>query len=521
MDNSGAIGRVTTGHHGQVRGLDLSRRSSQFEGRFGRMFRTLPPAKFDEDMLNDLARAMTADADPVATTATEDQQRELDGDDEENIGSLDNPGISAGYTYLAQFIDHDLTFDPASSLQRLDDPDGLVDYRTPRFDLDCVYGRGPDDQPYLYRQDGRKMLLGQPLTGNPNDPNAREVPRNSAEAGEPARALVGDPRNDENVIVSQLQSAMLRFHNRLADLLPAANFEEIQRNVRWHYQWIVLHDFLPTIIGQQNFSDIMGQVKPGETSLAEPPQLKFYKVKKEAFMPIEFSVAAYRFGHSMVRPFYRLNASTSPRIPIFSTTGESLVGFDAFRKDWAIDWKLFFKMDGEPTGGSKRVQPAYKIDTSVVNPLGNLPPSIARNPASLAQRNLVRGWRMELPSGQEVARTMGIPIIPDEQLTVGKATEADHTKNRKLTDLSPRFADNAPLWYYILAEAQQQFVNNQTPLRLGKVGGRIVGEVLVGLLLADNHSFLRQNPNFKPRPDLMSDAGKFGIVELLQQSSLA
>src|SRR5207253_4018255 len=115
-----------------------------------------------------------------------------------------------GYTYLGQFIDHDLTFDPVSSLQRQNDPDGLVDFRTPRFDLDCVYGRGPDDQPYLYRNDGLHMLLGEPLTGNEDDPGARMVPRNKPEAGDPVRALLGDPRNDENVIVSQLQSAMIR-----------------------------------------------------------------------------------------------------------------------------------------------------------------------------------------------------------------------------------------------------------------------------------------------------------------------
>ena len=137
QDTGAAVVRKTTGHHGEVRGLNLSRRSSQFEGRFGRMFRTLPAAQFDEQMLRKLADAMSAEAEDAPTPETE-------ADDEEN------PAISAGYTYLGQFIDHDLTFDPASSLERQNDPDGLVDYRTPRFDLDCVYGRGPDDQPYLY-----------------------------------------------------------------------------------------------------------------------------------------------------------------------------------------------------------------------------------------------------------------------------------------------------------------------------------------------------------------------------------
>src|SRR5207249_3346102 len=136
-----------------------------FEGRFGRMFRTLPPAEFVEDDLIALAEAMIAEHEDPPTPETED-------DDEEN------QGISAGYTYLGQFIDHDLTFDPASSLQKQNDPEALEDFRTPRFDLDCVYGRGPNDQPYLYEDKGVRMLLGRRLTGNRRDRGTHDVPRN-------------------------------------------------------------------------------------------------------------------------------------------------------------------------------------------------------------------------------------------------------------------------------------------------------------------------------------------------------
>ena len=502
---------ASTGRHGEVRGLGLARRSSQFEGRFGRLFRTLPAARFDQTMLQDLARGMTAPAD---VPTPEDQI-----DDEENVGTATDPGISAGYTYLGQFIDHDLTFDPVSSLQRQNDPDALVDYRTPRFDLDCVYGRGPDDQPYLYRDDGRTMLLGAPLTANATDPNPRGLPRNTPAFGDPARALVGDPRNDENVIVSQLQSAMLRFHNRMATVLGAsAGFEEIQRMVRWHYQWIVLHDFLPTVIGKETTDEILG-LSNGSTTAN--PQLKFFKPEKEAFMPLEFSVAAYRFGHSMVRPIYRLNQNAD-RLPIFSMDGKDLRGFRPFSADLAIDWSLFFRLNpNSPSTGKDRLQPAYKIDTSLVNPLGTLPASIAVNPSSLAERNLLRGWRLELPSGQAVARAMGIEPIADEHLKVGKANESDTPTNRPITDISPKFAGNAPLWFYILSEAQQVFQNNQTPIRLGKVGGRIVGEVFVGLMLADGHSYLRQNLNFLPNTELAADNGTFDMAQLLKQAMQA
>lgn len=510
MQQATAVGfmpRKPMGRHGELRGLESSDRSDRFEGRFGRIFRTLPAAQFDAGILHELAAAMTADFEATQTPETE-------ADDEENTG------ISAGYTYLGQFIDHDITFDPASSLQRQDDPQALVDFRTPRFDLDNVYGRGPDDQPYLYRADGLHMLLGDALTGNPDDPKAHGVPRNTPEPNEPARAMLGDPRNDENVIVSQLQASMLRFHNRMIDVLGSTDFEHVQRQVRWHYQWVVLHDFLPTIIGTDNMINLFGKTKDGSIDFASHPNLRLYKPKHSAFLPVEFSVAAYRFGHSMVRPIYRLNQNTD-RLMIFSNTGESLVGFRKFPTNLAIDWNLFFKSGNPPATGPKRVQPAYKIDTSLVNPLGSLPASVAVNPSVLAERNLLRGWRMSLPSGQSVAHKLGIPVIPDDKLKVGKATEADTAGNKSITDISPKFAGNAPLWYYVLAEAQQQFQTNDTPIHLGPVGGRIVGEVITGLLYEDSHSYVRQHPNFTPIKEFLSDAGEFKMADLLRQARQA
>jgi len=505
-------------HHGTlIRGADLIPRSDFTEGRFGRMFRTLHPARHSEGDLLKLGTMMTADADPPTP---EDQI-----DDEENVGTKADPGISAGYTYLGQFIDHDLTFDPASSLQKQNDPDALEDFRTPRFDLDNVYGRGPDDQPYLYRNNGLHLLQGEPLTGNADGSPVRDLPRNTPAAGEPARALIGDPRNDENVIVSQLQGMFTRFHNRMVDFLQERNgsttFEEAQRLVRWHYQWVVLHDFLPTIAGKPVMAAVLPSMKAGDSTLTNPPNLKFYKVKKSAFMPVEFSVAAYRFGHSMVRPIYRLSRSLPGRFEIFSADpNTSLTGFRAFPRNWAIDWPLFFRQGNPPATGPARVQPAYKIDTSLVNPLGSLPPSVGGDHPSLPQRNLVRGLRMGLPSGQTVARHMGIEPIPDDKLKVGKATEATAASNPILGSVSPNFRDNAPLWFYILAEAQQAFSKNTTPIRLGPVGGRIVTEVFVGLMWEDRHSYLRQKPEFKPFDEFIVN-GEFNMAALLAQAAKA
>ena len=210
------------------RGLMSTKRSPFFEGHFGRMFRALPMAKFgttdDENIKNltGLGSAMSADFDPPK-----------DGKDDEESG------IPALYTYLGQFIDHDITFDPASVLQKQNDPDALVDFRTPALDLDNVYGRGPSDQPYMY-DGGNAFLLGDALQGG--DPRAKDLPRNTAN---PRRALIGDPRNDENTIVSQLQGLFLRFHNRTVDENPGLELAEIQRLVRYHYQYVVLNDFLP------------------------------------------------------------------------------------------------------------------------------------------------------------------------------------------------------------------------------------------------------------------------------------
>jgi hypothetical protein len=459
------------------------------------MFRSLPAAEHEEADLVALGDAMTA---------------EPEGEADENVlDAEENRGIAAGYTYVGQFIDHDITFDPASSLQKQNDPDGLVDFRTPRFDLDSVYGRGPDDQPYLYEPNGRRLLLGGPLTGNADDPDTRDLPRNGAT---PARALIGDPRNDENVIVSQLHGIFTRFHNRIADLFPDATFSEVQRIVRWHYQWAVLHDFLPTVAGEKNVFAVLPSLRHDTSIYKDKPDLRFFHWRNDPFMPIELSVGAYRFGHSMVRPEYRLSTGLPPSFPIFSTTELDLRGFQTFPSVWAIEWKLFFHINsGSSNVGPNRVQPAYKIDTSLVDPLRNLP-FITDGFPSLAERNLRRGRTMGLPSGQTIARHMCIEPIPDDKLRVGKATEEDGPDNPRLVDISPKFADNAPLWYYVLAEAQQQFEDDDTPIHLGPVGGRIVTEVIAGLILGDNHSYLAQQPCWQP---LFQRHKKFGFAELI------
>ena len=303
----------------------------------------------------------------------------------------------------------------------------------------------------------------------------------------------------------------------MVDLFPHEPFEKVQQRVRWHYQWVIIHDFLPTIMGQE----MVDKVYP---SPDQKPDLQFYHWYKFPYMPVEFSVAAYRFGHSMVRPEYRLNTTLPNRFDIFSSDpATSLTGFREFPSPWAIDWRLFYDFGNNANQFSKeRIQPAYKIDTSLVNPLKNLPTIIATQVGNLAQRNLLRGLSMGLPSGQDVARAMRLPVIPDDLLKVGKANQDGVNKdNMPLVSIDKSFKNKAPLWFYVLAEAMQEFKNNDTPIRMGPVGGRIIGEVFFGLLDGDSHSYINQHPHFTPDKQFLNAAGKFGIAELITQAKQA
>jgi hypothetical protein len=460
-------------------------------------------------------------------TSVADPQDPKDGPDSEESG------IPAAYTYFGQFIDHDLTFDPASSLQKQNDPDALVDFRTPQFDLDNVYGRGPDDQPYIYNADSRTFVLGTELTGAPK--LARDLQRNSQD---PARALIGDPRNDENVIVSQLQGLWHRFHNRIAADHPSWSFQRVQQEVRFHYQWILLHDFLPTVIAEEVLDGVLPADDSGKL-IVDKANLKFFHYRDSAFMPLEFSAAAYRFGHSMVRPGYRLNDGVRP-VPIFKLgdTAVDLRGFKAPKPNWALDWRRFIDLvpldygtlvdnpDQNDPKNQNRLQLAYKIDTSLVNPLGVLPKSVAVNPNVLAQRNLERGWRMRLPTGQDIARAMGLVPLTDDRIIIGKFTgnKADIVSPIDKVGDGTSFVGNCPLWTYVLAETVESDVivktlegnKSITTRKLGPVGGRIVAETFVGLLLADSSSYVSLNPLWEPT-DLTVN-GVFGLRELIQRA---
>lgn len=463
-------GDVMHRQHGTgTRGLDAVPQAPSYEGRFGRMFRSLATFKQPDELLERLANGMR----------------------EEAGISPDNPEIPAGYTYLGQFIDHDITFDPTSSLQRMNDPEGLVNFRTPRFDLDSLYGSGPADEPFQYDEasGGVKLLVGK---GRHTDTGAEttddDLPRNVQ-----GRALIGDPRNDENIIVSQLHLAFLKLHNRFIDevgtnqgLVGEDLFKEAQRLTRWHYQWVVVHDFLERTVGK----DVLDSILLTDENGVRKVELRHYKWKVQPFMPVEFSVAAYRFGHSQVRPAYSIN-DTVQNLPIFSPNPgvgplEDFRGFRFLPQAWTVDWSFFFD-----TGGPRTSRQASRaIDTKLAEGLFSLPGAPA-GMDSLALLNLRRGRALGLPSGQRVATAVGVPDLTREELG---------------------FWEPAPLWFYVLKESELRHGGT----RIGPVGGRIVAEVLLGLLAGDPLSWINAEPTWTPTiPDADGD-GKITMVDLLR-----
>lgn len=494
------------------------------------MFRALQPARWKEEHLLELGKSM------VGEPALEDKKLG-ERDDEEN------PGIPAGYTYLGQFIDHDLTFDPVSSLDRQNDPDALVDFRTPRFDLDSLYGRGHADQPYLYDS---------VIPGHFRFPANGDLPRTDGGV-----ALIGDPRNDENRIVSQLHVLFLRFHNAVLRKLEHRGastehlFATAQREVRWHYQWIVVHDFLRRLCGADTLSDVLhaeAYVSAGQSFNVSRAHLKFFKWRKDPFIPIEFAGAVYRFGHSMVRPSYHLNRAqqaatealrsvhkrASWRVPFFAAIGDNLNGFspmpDPNPFPLRIEWAFFFDL-----GAKNKPQPSYKIDTSLGDPLAQLfaanvvqpDPTHARR-GLLSVRNLLRGQAFGLPSGQDVARAMGIPPLTAAELDLKSRevrtrlddprpgdpppSQGDADATRPMAkEAQEAFAESTPLWFYILREAELRKEGKQ----LGPVGARLVAEVFAGLLAGDPHSYLSVEPNWSPRLGIFA-RDHFDMPELIR-----
>jgi hypothetical protein len=427
--------------------------------------------------------------------------------------------IPAAYTYFGQFVSHDITLELESDeISNLNDPElkplsrdvirsNIKNRRTPFPDLDSVYGVTRDGTPVprvcselVVSPVSRSPKLG-PRPSNKDMNN--DVPRRprSEDPMTDREALIGDARNDENLILSQMHVAFLRAHRSLLRD-RGLTFNEARKTLAQHFQWLIIDDFLKTIAGEEVVNNILTY------------GFKFYRPPKCGscaciYMPLEFSVAAYRFGHSMVRSSYDYNdnfrdATLNQLFSLTAFSGE-LDNFEHVPESWIIQWEKFLH------GGNN----ARKIDTRIVEPLYALPGGTGRPEqgakSSLAVRNLLRGYLLRMPVGQRVAQALGIPVLTRQEIE----RVASEVSQKQVEVLQrSKFIDRTPLWYYILAESAARSDGG-----LGPVGGTIVAETLIGLVRWSEDSILSQpgwRPTLGPRPgsftlkDFFSLAGVWG-----------
>jgi hypothetical protein len=436
-------------------------------------------------------------------------------------------------TYWGQFVDHDLTantdrddsisitVDELRPLRPQQVAQQLRNLREPRLNLDSVYGNGPKAS----GQDGQVPFVGDKFdfTGQgdlaPFGPKIEpgfDLPRSKKE-GEKGKALIGDGRNDENLIVAQLHVAFLKFHNNAVDWLAArgpASFERARELTTWHYQLVTVEDFLRSITDPVVLEGLLD----GTTAPVFQPD------PEHPFMPLEFSVAAFRFGHSMVRGAYDWNknfpAATFEQLFSFTGNGGLRPGPDfpvnaTLPQNWPAQFRRLTGVEPQ-TDDELPVRFARKIDTHLAPPLSTLlnegndrtkvSEQIGRLLKRLAVRNLLRGYRLAIPTGQAVAAELEVPALTAAKLMEGGGPVAD-----ALID-NPELLRDTPLWFYVLKEAETLGGGN----RLGPVGSRIVAETILGQLRADPTSYLSKQ--FRPAHGVTKpDGGEVStIVDFLE-----
>jgi heme peroxidase len=413
--------------------------------------------------------------------------------------------IPAGYTYLGQFITHEITFDNAKDLPVIElKPENV---RSPSLDLDSLYGPGPKRRKELYeaeRPARLKVGLTQDPPGSFNAVFDNDLPRR--EKGEQKSvAIIGDERNDEVLPLAQTHVAFIKFHNKVVEDIekglykkgrptefappPAERlFETAKAEVIRHFHWLILKDFLPRLIDPEML-----------TELIRNPRWDGFENGKSLFIPLEFSAAAFRIGHSMVRRNYHWNRrhKNVPLHQLFTHTKRSgnLNGLETLDSSWVIDWKFFYDFTPfaadypHPYEPPQKPTMAGQIDTIFHLRLDELDGfnhnGLPLEKRSITVRNLLRGLALGLPWGEDVAEMMGEqPLKPDELRGV---------PHSELLDAAP-LGGKTPLWFYVLRESAVQ----QKGFKLGRVGGRIVAETLVGLIRHSRYSILRKTGAKEP-----------------------
>jgi hypothetical protein len=479
---------------GRARTLGPAREAQAPPFRFSRMGPSGANRQLSESLNRKLGKAMTS-------------------------GGGGGSNVPAGFTYLGQFVDHDLTFDKTDvMLGENVSPADLLQARSPSLDLDSLYGAGPNDpaSARFFEPDGMHLRMGKTVATDGNAARQGfDLPRGEGSTNKAKRrAIIPDPRNDENLAVAQTHLAFIRFHNRVVDTIPssvppALRFQRARRIVTRHYQWMLRTDYLPRICAPGVVSTVFTSGRKAFEVGATPTDVPT--------MPIEFSIAAFRLGHSMIRAAYNWNKifdfgfGTLDLLFTFSAGSGDLGGAQRLLSTWIADFRRLY--DFAEAGRADLVVPtnrfnrAMRIDTKLVDPLATLPgfPAAERD---LAFRNLSRARMVRLATGQQMAaflKSKGVTLTklttPQIRNGSGGVTLEDLTEPQKVALLK-----NTPLWFYILREAELNAG------RLKGVGARIVAETFHRAMEGSQTSIVR-DPTW--RPTLGPDSSTFRMVDLL------
>jgi len=392
--------------------------------------------------------------------------------------TYDSPNHEAGYTFFAQFLFHDLTYELVRRLST--ERPSSVQGGPSSLRLHTLYGPGPEMAPHLYAFYDHDYFSGRLLDAPAG--TKQDLPRNRQ-----GRGLIADPRNDENVVLAQLHLGMVRFHNAMVDHLASSGdagttlFNKARKQVRWHYQWAVVNDFLPRI------------VKPSQVEAALERDVS--RQDATVGLPLEVVQGVLRYVYSQVRLQYQLNDEANVALLPADEHDDTLLRHrsQSIPPRLEVDWARFFDLNDGPT------QPSKLIDTKITPAFLDLPIVDDPRPArrSVAVRFFLQGKRAGLPSGEDVARSLGEP-----------ATLPTTSALRKLG------LTETPLLYYILAEAEHQFQDSNED-RLGPVAGRLLADALIRRLRLDPQSYLNAHPNFEPASVVRDEEDEFDVGQLI------
>ena len=483
-------------------------------------------------------------------------------------------------TYWGQFLDHELTArtDRESEITSVRDPhppavsstveSTFRNARSPRFDLDSVYGGSPvgpgitADVVTVISGLRHPTLINKMRVGTAVDPGPlpdgldqhRDLPRYvqvqasvrdaalrlaqasmpaqefaNFSAGLPQRALIGDTRNDENLVVAQFHLSFLRFHNKAVDFLAShttgwiADFTSAQALTRLHYQWLIVEGYLKGVCDPAVVEKVIQDRASHFFKFRAEFDVRRQGSRLGNALPLEFSVAGYRFGHSMVRALYDYNKNfgrpagggilDKANLNLlfgFTGGGGNIDDDKRLPKNWVMDWTRFVGVAPHDSADGLPARAARKIDTALAPQLGNMvkegndeaDAQLKAMFKSLARRNLRRGYNLRLPTGQALHKLLkqngavqSAPIADVSTMFNLKPQLRDFLKNSQ-----SKLFERTPLWFYILAEAEAAGGN-----RLGEVGSFLVASTFVGVLLADPDSALSRSFDPSQSPLRMSD----------------